>query len=278
MEGSIRTPSAGKAPVILETNPDPRGFLSRYLLALTPLFLLLLSLVTTAVIRGFTAGIPASIPTPMGNLFPGMGDMVEMLVLLTAPIGIFSLFVLIGVAMKFTEMWTASALALGLSGLGGLLLVTLSPDPSLNRIMDFLYWIAYLIGPASGAAVVLVLAWAEKFRRSIRYTITGEGVITRGGIWRQQEHLLPLHQIGKLVLEHGMVGRLLDTGTIIPIGMAQRGPGPAGARQELSRNPLDCLYGVREPEKVMALLNRLISPPAGQRDASLPSGKIPRTR
>jgi hypothetical protein len=270
MEGSDHAHGTPKKHVILETNPGPGGFLPRYLLALTPMFLLILSVITTALIRIFTAGFSMSIPTPMGNLLPGMGDLVEMLVLLTSPVGIYALFVVAGWMMGYTEMWTSSALALGLSSLGGIFLVIFFPVTSMSQIMDLLTLIADLILPASVVAVIVVIAWTEKFRRSIRYTITYEGVIAKGGIWRQQERILPHHHIGKLVMEQGMAGRLTDTGTIIPIGAAQRGPGPAEARRELSRNPLDCLYGIREPEKIMAVLNLLISDSAGRVEKQVP--------
>ena len=281
MEGSIRTPGTGRAPIILETNPDPRGFLSRYLLALTPLFLLILSFIATAGIRWFLSLFPTGLANQMSNFLPGMGDMVEMTILLASPVGIFTLFVMAGWILRFTEMWTSSALALGLSSLAGFLFVTLSPDTSLNSILDFLYWIAYAMLPASVAAAIIVIVWTEKFRRTIMYTVTGEGVITRGGIWRMQEHMLPHHQIGRLILEQSPLGRRLHTGTIIPVGTAQwgsemsiRGLGLSGqkdnvsvglgyakARQEASRSPLDCLYGVRDPEKIMALLQQLVSRP-----------------
>jgi hypothetical protein len=276
MEGSIRTPGTGNEQIVMETGPDPRGFLPRYIPALTPLFLAFVTLLATAALGDMTAGFPATIPTPMGNLVPGMGDLVEMLVLLTAPVGIFSLFVLIGWAIRSTEMWASSALALSLSSLGGIFLVTFFPVPSMSRIMDLLTSIAYLILPASVVAIIIVLAWTEKFRRSIRYTITYEGLISKGGIWGQQERVLPHHHIGKLVMDQGMMGRLLDTGTIIPVGAAQRGPGPADMR-EFSRNPLDCLYGVREPEKIMTVLDLLISESGGRVERQVPDpGKTSR--
>ncbi|MGE5831672.1 MAG: PH domain-containing protein [Methanomicrobiales archaeon] len=134
----------------------------------------------------------------------------------------------------------------------------------MSRILDLLTSIADLILPASVAAVVIVIVWTEKFRRSIRYTITYEELIARGGTWRHQERVLPHQHIGKLIMDQGMVGRLLDTGTIIPVEAGQRGDGPAEPRREPSRNPLDCLYGVREPEKIMTVLDLLISESGGR--------------
>jgi membrane protein YdbS with pleckstrin-like domain len=272
MEGSL----------ILGISPDRRGFLPKYLLALTPLILLLISLIVTAAIRGFVAGIPMSIPTPMGNLAQGMGDMVETLILLASPVGIFALVAAIGFSAGIREVWSGSALALGLAGLGASLMVTFLPDPSLSRTLDFLYWIAYLMPLASIAATTLVIAWTEKFRSTIRYEVTTGGLIMRGGIWRKQENLIPLPQIGKLVLEQGPLERLLHTGTIIPVqssGTGQKdhsiaGAGLAKAVQRGSRSPLDCLYKIRDPEKVMPILQQLISRPAERGEEQVPPKKI----
>ncbi|MDD1661630.1 MAG: PH domain-containing protein, partial [Methanomicrobiales archaeon] len=90
-------------------------------------------------------------------------------------------------------------------------------------------------------------------------SITYEALISKGGIWRQQERVLPHQHIAKLVMEQGMLDRLLDIGTIIPVVAAQPASGPADARREASRNLLDCLYGIREPEKILAVLNLLVS-------------------
>jgi membrane protein YdbS with pleckstrin-like domain len=277
MEGPDRVVGPQKEQIVLRMHPGPGGFLPRYLLALTPLFLLALSLVTTVGIRGMVAGLPTSIPTPMGNLAQGMGDMVETLILLTSPVGIYTLFVVIGWVMRYTEMWAGTALALGLSCLGSLIIATVFPDMSVSLALDFLKRIGALIGPASVVSVMIVLAWTEKFRRSISYTITYEGLITKGGIWGQQERILPYHHIARLSMEQGMVGRLLDTGTIIPIGAAEERPGSRTESQEKSRNLLDCLYGIREPEKIMAVLDLLISDSAGRVEGQVPEpGKASR--
>ncbi|MDD1668172.1 MAG: PH domain-containing protein, partial [Methanomicrobiales archaeon] len=250
-------------------NPAPGGFLPRYLLAFTPLFLLAISLIATVGIRGMVAGVPMGIPTPMGSLAQGMGVMVETLILLTAPVGIYTLFIVIGWTMRYTEMWTGPLLALGSSTLLGALLVILYPE-SPNRILDLLYSIAYLILPMSIAAAILVIAATEGWRRSIRYSITYEALISKGGIWRQQERVLPHQHIAKLVMEQGMLDRLLGTGTIIPVVAAQPASGPADARREASRNLLDCLYGIREPEKILAVLNLLVSDSAGRVERQVP--------
>ena len=239
----------------------------RYLLAFAPLVVLVISLATSAALSGFVEGFNASLPGQVRTVMAGMNEFIEMSVLLTTPVGIYLTFVVIGWKMRFTEIWTGSAIALGLSSLAGLLLVTFSPYPKLSPSLDLLYWIAYLIVPTGIAAPLVLVAWAEKFRRSISYTFTGEGILTRGGIWKRQESLLPYHRIEKVVMEQGPVGRLLNVGTIIPLGMVSRGPatGKGGGKEasregkDASHYPLDCLYGISNPEKVKALLEQLIS-------------------
>jgi membrane protein YdbS with pleckstrin-like domain len=240
--------------------PDPGGFLVRYILAFAPLVVLVISLATSAALSGFVEGFNASLPGQVRTVMAGIDEFLEMGVLLTAPVGIYLTFVFIGWKVKVTEIWTGSALALGLSGLAGLLIVTFSPDPTLSHLLDLLYWVAYLIAPASVAAALVLVARAEKFRRSISYTFTVEGVLTRGGIWRRHESLLPYHQIGKVVMEQGPVGHFLHIGTIIPVGMASGGPAAGlGRGKEAFRHPLDCLYGISHPEKARELLEQLVS-------------------
>jgi len=248
-----------------EMHPDPRGFLPRYLLALFPLIVVALSLVISAVLSVYLEGFSGALNGPLRNMLSGMDELMQVSVLLAAPVGVYLTFVAIGWMARITQVWTGSALALGISGLWGLLLVTFSPDPTLNPLLDFLYWVAYLILPASIAAALVLVAWAEKLRRSIRYRLTGEGIVTTGGVWKRQESLLPYPAIGSLVLEQDPLGRIFHTGTIIPVGPAFGGPraaggkGDSGAGRDASRHPLDCLFGIRDPEKVMGLLEQLIS-------------------
>jgi hypothetical protein len=267
MKAPVRAMGAGEA-ALYETSPDPRGYLFRYLLALTPLVLYAVSVFTAGVMEGYFGGFSPLVRGQIGALVPGMGDLVEISILLTAPAGIYLTFVIIGWIVRSAEMWAGSALALGLASLAGLILSTVSPDRTLSPALDLLYWIAYLIGFASVAAVIVVLAWIELSRRSIRYIITAGGVILKGGIWKQQENLLPWHQIGRLVMEQNPVEKLLNTGTVIPVGTGnpvpaagRKGAGKAG--EDLSRDPLDCLSGIRDPELVMALLQKLSSESPG---------------
>jgi hypothetical protein len=252
-----------------EMHPDPRGFLLRYLLALSPLIVVAVSLILSAVLSGYLQGFSASLTGPLRNMLAGMDELMQISVLLAAPVGVFLTFIAIGRMARLTEVWAGSALALGLSSLWGLLLVTFSPDTTLSPLLDLLYWIAYLILPASIAAALILIVWAEKLRRSIKYRLTGEGIITTGGVWRRQEHLLPYRQIGRLILEQDPVGRFFHIGTVIPENVAPggsptaEGKGASRVVRGASRHPLDCLFGIRDPEKAMALLEQLISLTAG---------------
>jgi hypothetical protein len=265
MEGPIKTRAPVKRPAMPEMHPDPRGFIPKYFLALSPLLIVAVSLVISIVLLGYLEGFGSSLNGPLRNMLTGMYELMRISVLLAAPVGVYITFIAIGWMARLNEIWAGSSLALGLSVLGGLLLVLLTPDPTMSPLMDLLTWIAYLILPASIATALVLVVWAEKLRRSIRYRLTGEGILTTGGVWRHREHLLPYHQIGRLVLEQDPIGRLLHVGTVVAVG-PDPGGSPAGGRKgvsgagvQSSRHPLDCLYGIRDPEKVMALLEQVIS-------------------
>jgi hypothetical protein len=259
-----RPPVTRKA-LVLRTGPHPAGFLSRYLFAFTPLVLFMVSFILTGLMRGLLGGsFTSAMQGPAGAVLAGMADLMEVSILLAAPVGIYLTFVLIGWMIGSTEMWEGSALALGLATVGGIVLVTISPETSLNRVLDLLYWVAYLAGGASLVTVILVLGFTEQFRRSISYTITREGLFLGGGVFRQQEHMLPWHQIGGLLLEQGLLGKLSGTGTIIPLGKGEAAGEGRKAGKGISRSPLHCLSGVKEPGLIMEFLRELITRPRGE--------------
>ena len=118
---------------------------------------------------------------------------------------------------------------------------------------------------------ILVLLYAEGFRRSIKYYIKKGGVTISGGLVRRQEVFYPYTQISNAVVEKGILARLLGYGTVILVStggwgneMYTRavgggvvgghnigvGVGYARTLQEVSRDPLKCLYGVPKPEEV----------------------------
>jgi hypothetical protein len=270
MENIPVDPEESPGSILLATNPDTRGFIYKYLMGLTPVGLVICSFFLRILLHGMIPFLP------------------DVTLSMIAPVGIFILAVSIGWAMRLDEVWTGSLLALGMSSLLAALLVNGLGVPvlTLNYIMNMFGWIAFLIQPFSVLAAIGVIAWTEKFRRSLEYTITREGVWLKGGVWKMQQHMLPHHQIGRMVMEQDFLGRRFHVGTVIPIGIAQwgsefslRGAGAGGqrdniggglgyakGRQEGSRHPLDCLYGIRDPEKVMAMLEPLICRPAAREE------------
>jgi len=129
-------------------------------------------------------------------------------------------------------------------------------------------------------AVAIMLVRTEIYRRTIRYELTDTSITISGGIWRKQEHLIPYNQIGRVVLEQSLFGRLLNYGTLIPVGVAEWGAeyytrgvgmgasgkitggiGYARTLKEVSRDPLKCLYGIKDPEKIKSLIEKMITAP-----------------
>jgi hypothetical protein len=273
MKAPERAPETRKATV-LQMGPQPAGFLSRYLLALTPLVLIGVSVITTGFMQGLLTGsFTSAMQGPAGAVVAGMADIIEITILLIAPVGIYLTFVLIGWMIRSTEIWAGSALALGLATLWGAILVTITPETSLNPVLDLLSWIAYLASPASSAAFIIILAWIELTRRSIRYTITREHLGMKGGIWKSEEHHLPWHQIGGLVMEQSLPEKLTGTGTIIPLEKGENTGRDRKAGKGLFRSPLDCLCGVKEPGLILEFLQELVARSHGAREEpASPSG------
>jgi len=94
--------------------------------------------------------------------------------------------------------------------------------------------------------------------------------------------MVPHHQIGRVVLEQDFFGRLFNYGTVIPQSITRwgsetslRGVGASGqkdnfgamigyakGREEASRYPLDCFYGIPDPRTAQNLLRQLMVLPA----------------
>ena len=291
MENANLEPDQSNESVLLVTNPETKGFMYKYILGFTPVFLVIVCLIVRTVIFGMTQAFFPGVAPSLSPFIPSISELTEITVLMIAPVGIFAFFMCVGWVLRLSEIWTGTALALGLSGIAGILLANgMDVVPMSTKYMLYLFeWVAFLIQPFSVIATVIVIAWTEKFRRSITYTITKEGVRIKGGIWKQQEHLRPHHQICRVVMEQDLPGRFFHVGTIIPIGIApwcsetsihgvglggkkdnmSAGLGYAKGRQEGSRYPLDCLYGIQEPEKAMALLEHLICRPVERQEAQI---------
>ena len=264
-------------PVLFTTHPAPRGFIYKYILGLTPLFLAALSVIVLTIMIDAGKSFPHSLVDPLGTIVPDLDAFVELFVYLIAPVGIFLFFIFLGDVMNRPEIWTGAALALILSVIGALVYMG-TPILSTGYLLTLFRWIAYLIQPSSVIASLIVIAGIELFRRSLLYTITRDVVIITGGLWNLTENVIPLHQIERLVLVQGRLGHFLHFGTIVPAGLVfgitqidMRGHHVTGDKgypdtdqasklrwEEGSHNPLVSLYGIRDPENVKKRLEKAI--------------------
>ncbi len=277
----VITPGAGNLdPVLLETHPDPRSFLYRYTLACFPILLVVISVFVRSFLEQMSKTLIPGIPAMFSSATPALTSITGISIFLVAPVGIFIIVAGIGWALRFTELWTGTALTLGLSVIVAFILMGnsgLSPA-SEKYIFNLLYWIAFLVQPFCILAAIVTLAWAEKFRRSITYRILNDNIEISGGVWKHQEHLVPHHQIGRIVLEQDLFGRMFNYGTVIPQSISRwgaetsfRGVGASGqkdnlgamigffkGREEASRNPLDCFFGIPAPGKAQEIMKTLM--------------------
>jgi hypothetical protein len=196
---------------------------------------------------------------------------------LIAPVCIFLFFIFIGDVMNRPEIWTGAALALILSVIGGMVYMG-NPTLSTSYLFDLFRSIAYLIPYCSVIASLIVIAGIELFRRSLEYTITRDVVIITGGLWKTVENVIPLHQIGRIILVQDRLGHVFHFGTIVPAGLVfgisqvdMRGHHMTGdivhpdtdtastlRWEEGAHNPLVSLYGIRNPESVKIRLEKAI--------------------
>jgi hypothetical protein len=265
-------------PVLFTTHPSPRGFIYKYFLGLTPLFLAALSIVVLTVMINAGKSFPTTLVGPLGTIIPDLPSLIEIYVYLIAPSGIFLFFIFLGDAMNRPEVWSGAGLTLLLSVIGGLVLANDMGIPILSTryLLTLLQWIAYLIQPFSLIVALIVIAGIELFRRSLQYTITRDVVIIMGGLWNQVENVIPLHQIERIIVVQSRLGHFLHFGTIVPAGLVfgisqidMRGrhvtedtvypdtDSSSTLRWEQGlHNPLVSLYGIRDPENVKVLLEK----------------------
>jgi hypothetical protein len=264
-------------PVLFTTHPAPRGFIYKYILGLTPLFLAALSVIVLTIMIDAGKSFPHSLVDPLGTIVPDLDAFVELFVYLIAPVGIFLFFIFLGDVMNRPEIWTGAALALILSVTGALVYMG-TPILSIGYLLSLFRWIAYLIQPSSVIASLIVIVGIELFRRSLEYTITRDVVIITGGLWKTVENVIPLHQIGRIILVQDRLGHVFHFGTIVPAGLVfgitqidMRGqymtddklhPNTDTAStlrwEQGSHNPLVSLYGIRDPANVKERLEKAI--------------------
>jgi hypothetical protein len=264
--------------VLLDTYPSVRGFLSRYLLCLTPVVLAGISVLVLTYLQAMLTASSASVVNSLETIVPELPAFIEITVLLIAPVGIFLFFIYIGDVTNHPEISTGAALTIILSGIGAFSMVLMSGLPTVTTpfLLSLFRWIAYLVQPASIVATVLVLIGTELFRRSVRYTLFGDLVRITGGVWTPVEHLIAYSQIGKIRVKQNWFNRLIHVGSIVFTSAMYHGMEPGrtdsiglpGTESLLSgytiilpesvHSPLDCLYGITYPEKAKELLEQKI--------------------
>ncbi|WP_457548691.1 PH domain-containing protein [Archaeoglobus sp.] len=241
--------------VVFTIRPSVFGFMRRYLLCLTPI-------VALAAYR-FIDKFLYALLTPLKLL--GLGFVVGIFNLS------FVLFILLALAWVFRSSEVEGAVGLSLTIPLILALIKINMG-SLGNLIE-----VYLnnVPTAIFIAVALMLIRTEIYRRTISYKLTDVGVEISGGIWRRQEQAIPYNQIGRVVLEQSIFGRILNYGTVIPVSSAEWGSeyytralGVAGkvagagymrTLKEVSRDPLKCLYGVKNPKKIKEIIEKMMT-------------------
>ena len=264
--------------VILTTQPAPRGFIYKYLLGLTPIILIGLSLVALTLLHDLVKGFPPSLVHSLQTVVPDLPQLIEICVVLLAPVAIFLFFIWLGDTIHRPEIWIGAGLTLLLSITGALVTVQGMDLPILSTgyLLSLFQWVAYLVQPFSVVAAVVVIAGAEAFRRTLHYTLTRDAILITGGIWNQVENVIPLHQIERIGLVQSRLGHLLHFGTVVPAGkvfglseLDMTGHHEQGDMQhpdtdqvttvrwqKESHDPFVCLYGILNPEDVKARIEK----------------------
>lgn len=154
-------------PVILTSQPAPRGFIYKYLLGLTPIILVGLSLLTLPFLQEIVNGFSPSLVSSLKTVAPGLLQYLEISVLLISPVAIFLFFIWLGDVIHRPEIWIGSALTLILSGAEALIMVQGTGLAILSTayLLTFLQWVAYLVQSFSVVAAGVVIAGIEAFRR-----------------------------------------------------------------------------------------------------------------
>ena len=267
-------------PVILTTRPAARGFIYKYLLGLTPLLLTGLSLLALGLLRDMVKGFPPYLMQPLQTVVPELPELIEICVLILAPVAIFLFFIWLGDFIHRPEIWIGAGLTLLLSLIGAIIMVQGNEFPILTTgyLLSFFLWVAYLVQPFSVVAAVVVIAGTEAFRRTLNYTLARDAILITGGIWNPAENVIPLHDVEGIGLVQGRLGRLLNFGTVVPAGKVfglseidmtghqEQGDTQHPVTSEVtsvswqkgSHDPLVCLYGILNPGDVKARIEKVM--------------------
>ena len=266
-------------PVILTTRPAARGFIYKYLLGLTPLVLTGLSLLALALLSDLVEEFPPYLVQPLQTVVPDLPQLIEICVLVLAPVAIFLFFIWFGDYIHRPEIWIGAGLTLFLSLIGALIMVQGTEFPILTTgyLLSFFLWVAYLVQPFSVIAAAVVIAGTEAFRRTLNYVLARDAVIITGGIWNPAENVIPLHKVERIGLVQGRLGRLLNFGTVVPAGKVfglteidmtghEQGDTQHPVTSQVtsvrwekgSHDPLVCLYGVLNPGDVKSRIEKMM--------------------
>lgn len=273
--------------VLLTTNPAPAGFLSRYILCVTPVVLVLISLIVLEFMRILVSSFLPSWGKTLASIVPDLPVVMEIIVLCISPIGVLLFFIYLGDVVHRPEIGIGSALTLIFSILCALYFLQGTDIPifSTRYLQTLFHWVAYLVQPASVLAAGLILAGIELFRRSIVYTLTRDVVIITGGVWKQVENVIPLHNVERIIVVQGWLGRYFNTGTVLlqgvvlgdhDIDLRKYPAGGSGVHGRVYRghtvpwqtgslDPCISLFGVYDPESVRRALEKAIELQADKR-------------
>ncbi len=250
--------------ILFSTRPSFLGFMRKYILCLAPLVALAIySIIIKLLLKNLL-----SVSDLINLKF--ISDLLNFTILLSI------LFIISWVFRSREAQWSV-----GLSLTISAIFVLLNVSGNFFNVLfkGLSVYISYF-PLASVIAVILTILGTELYRRSIRYEITDTGIRLRGGICRRQEHYIPYDKIGRIVLEQSLFGRLLNYGTIIPVGLVEwgaeyytravgvgsygrvtAGVGYVRTLKEISRDPLKCLYGVKDAVKIKEIVERMITSP-----------------
>ncbi len=252
---------------VLRLRPALIGFIRRFTLALTPIYIYIIALIIEPTLTSLIGGGTGKIALSSILLFISIGVIAISWVLRSKE-------AMASTVIAFVIMIIYTVLA-GIPQLQGFDIIRF-----LEEVSNKLYW-GYLWGAIIGSAATCLSI--EFYRRSITYEITNLGIHISGGHWRKQEQFLPYNQLSRVVMEQSFIGRLFNYGTIIPVGTGEwgqeeysRGVIVGGGKKgvgtgviytrtlkEYSRDPLKSLYGIKNPREVYKLIAKLQSLPLG---------------
>jgi len=261
-----------------ELSPSMASFTKKYLFSLAPSILFIALSIGMSFLG---SGLKLSSPKDLFYLIPLLFDAVKNGAgINTVMIILFAVLLVVAWVLRSPEASASFLLALLLPLPLGVLIKGYQANIQLSP--NYL-WESYLTGLEPGIllASFLVFIAAELRRRSIKYRITDLGVNFKGGIIRVQEHSIPYQSIGRIVLEQGLLARLLNYGSIIlvspaewgseyytrmvgaetSLGKTSLGVGYARTLKEVSRDPLKCIYGVKNPRRVKEFLEYMVQAP-----------------